>query len=336
MAKAKLKVSVVISWYVNELIGRLHNQYPHTERSGIARIEKKQGYYYVSDIRFPKQSNKWAETEISNWWLEEILEDILAKNPEQLWEWKCRLHSHHSMWCFRSGTDEAAKKSFNDGQQDFRWSIVTAYKANSIAYKCALNVFKPINIEFNVPVTQEEFDEGAYLTQTMPDYATYEKAYNQLLLKRNAEIELLNEEYVPAPEEIEALLNIFNVEQTPDNTQACNDLLVKGYKWRRASMLETIDDTFEMEVKELQSFFGWDPFEDKLKELKNNIIAPTYSYWQSQGWWWYSKQYEIWQPVGFGQQLFNPYDFKEKEEKEMKLKQEMKERYFSSYWEDYD
>ncbi len=57
MANKKLKVSMRISGYVSELIKKLHELYPSEERSGIARVERRDGYYEVTDIRFPKQSN---------------------------------------------------------------------------------------------------------------------------------------------------------------------------------------------------------------------------------------------------------------------------------------
>lgn len=276
MAKNKLKVQVVISWYVHELIKKLHAQYPNKEWSGIARIQKRNGFHEVTDIRFPKQSNHWAETEMKDGGLESLLEDIFNEHPEQLGERKCWLHSHHSMGCFRSGTDEAAKRSFNDWMQDYRRSIVTAYKGNQISYKCALNVFKPVNIEFDVPVVKQEFDLDSYLQSTMKDYTVYKKAYQQLEAERDKELALANQPYQPTDHEVNVLIDIFNVENTSENRESCADILIKNNKGHNQRAINIANETFEDNVEELLSYFGVVLFSDKLKELEDNIIVPTF------------------------------------------------------------
>jgi len=278
MAKRKLNVQVVISGLVNELIAKLHNTYPHRERSGIARIEKKEGYYLVTDIRFPKQSNAWAETEMSQAGLQELLEDIFNTDPTHMHEWKCRLHSHHSMGCFRSGTDETAKCWFNDGMQDHRWSIVTAYTTKgTLSYKCALNVFKPVNIEFDVPVIQQEFDMESYLQKNMKDYTVYKKALQTLEASRDAKLAQLQQPYAPTQAEVDALIDIFNVESTDEVKAICTDILSKNGKDRNKLAITHANEEFEEMAEELLEYCEWDIFSKKLKELQENIIAPTYA-----------------------------------------------------------
>jgi len=267
-----------ISGYVNELIRKLHKKYPNKERSGIARVQKRDGYYEVTDIRFPKQSNMWVETEMKDGWLEALLEDIFTTNPEQLVEWKCWLHSHHSMWCFRSGTDETAKRSFNDGNLDYRWSIVTAYDAKGINYKCALNVFKPVNMEFNIPVKQEPFDLAGYMKAFGWDYETYSRAYKTLENDRDEKLLELQQTYTPNQSDIDQMISIFNVEGTPDDITIITKLLTTERNSSKNLRKNIINDTFADEVEELDSYFEVDYFSSKIKELEDNIISSVYNY----------------------------------------------------------
>jgi hypothetical protein len=116
---------------------------------------------------------------------------------------------------------------------DYRWSIVTAYKANSITYKCALNVFKPANIEFDVPIKAEEFNLEEYLSLTMPDYLTYKKAYDNLTAQKDAAMEEYNQPYVPTEADVITLINIFNVEDNEDNRASCLEILEKNSKGQK-------------------------------------------------------------------------------------------------------
>ena len=47
-----LNITFRISDFCNELVKRLHNKYPNVEWSGIARIEKRRGFYILTDIKF--------------------------------------------------------------------------------------------------------------------------------------------------------------------------------------------------------------------------------------------------------------------------------------------
>jgi len=286
MAK-KLNVSMVISWYVNELIAKLHNAYPHTERSGIGRVVKRQGYYEVIDVRFPKQTNTSGNTEMTDEWVNELLEDIFNTTPEQMGEWKLRLHSHHTMWCFRSGTDETAKHWFNDGQQDYRWSIVTAYNtAGKIDYLCALNVFKPVNVEFKVTTKAETINYSEYLKEHMQDYATYEKALDKLRQEKESKLGEVTGDYFPTPEEIGQLVAIFNVEDNEENRQQCYNLLAKDTKNKQTANIKAIENHYDAAAEELLSYFNGDVFSVKLKELSDNIQTASFPNHYQNGWRW--------------------------------------------------
>jgi hypothetical protein len=273
-----LKIQMVISWYVSKLIDKLHEEYPNKERSGIARVQRREWYYEVTDIRFPKQSNHGTETEMKDWGLEALLEDIFNKTPEQLGEWKCWLHSHHRMSCFWSGTDEATKATFNDGNMDYRWSIVTAYNTKGTDYKCALNVFKPVKVEYNVPVSTWEFDEEKYLQMYGVDMEWYKSQLAQLDATYEARFDEINGDYIPTQEDVNKMLEIFNIEWTPDDIEIINNLLIKQYKQDKWSKISELHTLYKDAVQELQDSYNVDFFSGKLKELKDNIIAPPYSF----------------------------------------------------------
>lgn len=278
--KKKLKVYVTVSWYVNALIAELHNNYPNTERSGIGRIEKRDGYYEVTDIRFPKQDNSSGETEIKDGGLDDLLEDIFNNNPEQLHERKCWIHSHHTMWCFWSHTDQVAKNSFNDGNLNCRWSIVTAYTDSwNITYKCALNIFKPILAEFDVPVKKEAFDMQWYIKTMWIDYDTYMANYDAIETRRDEALYGIMLWHDATDEDINGLLDIFNVENNEDNVSVCKDLLDKQIKKQIDKAIEIANDEFDKEQEELSEMFGANIFDAKLKELKDNIIPPKTYAW---------------------------------------------------------
>ena len=276
MAKTKLKVAVTISWYVHELIKKLHKKYPHKERSGIAKVERIDGWYMVTDIRFPKQSNSWGETEMKDWWLSELLEDIFNKTPSELDKRKCWIHSHHSMWCFRSGTDETAKRSFNDWATSSRLSIVTAYTSTAITYKCALNVFDPIDKEYNLPILTEEFDLDQYTQAYGISKDNYIKEYDNLSTRYDSEVNKLEQPYTPDQIDVDKLLDIFNLESTDDNVEIVTELLVKERGKTKATKKNKLIDNFNAQADSLNDEFLWQFFTDKLKELEDNIIVNLY------------------------------------------------------------
>jgi hypothetical protein len=139
---------------------------------------------------------------------------------------------------------------------DYRWSIVTAYKGNTITYKCALNVFKPANIEFDVPVKAEDFNYENYLSKTIPDYVTYKKAFDQLTAQRDAAMEEYNQPYVPTEADVSTLINIFNVEDNEDNRASCLDILEKNAKGQKKAGSHRITEEYDDACEELLEFFG--------------------------------------------------------------------------------
>lgn len=156
---------------------------------------------------------------------------------------------------------------------DYRWSIVTAYKGNTITYKCALNVFKPINVEFDVPVKAEEFNLEEYLMTTMPDYLVYKKALEQLTAQKDMALEEFNQPYVPTDADVTTLINIFNVEDNEDSRASCLEILEKNTKGQMKAGAHRITEEFNDQCEELLEYFGGDVFADKLIELADAIEA---------------------------------------------------------------
>ena len=191
------------------------------------------------------------------------------------------------MSCFWSGTDEATKTSFNDGNMDYRWSIVTAYNNKGTDYKCALNIFKPVNVEYNVPVSVWEFDEEKYLQMYGIDMEWYKSQLAELDAIYETKFNEINGDYVPAQEDVNRLLEIFNIEWTPDDIETVNDLLTKQFKQNKWSKIAELHTLYKDAVQELQDSYNVDYFSGKHKELKDNIIAPAYSF--GMGWQHYAQ-----------------------------------------------
>lgn len=150
----KIPSKIIISPFVHELVKRIHDLYPWTEWSGIARLEKKDWHYLMSDIEFWEQVNSTALTTISEDGIAEIMWRIADTKPELLWEYNCRIHSHHSMERFWSGTDNAQKNSFDNWYTSHFFHVVTNYttvnKEKLPWYTWALTFYKPKKIEFVV------------------------------------------------------------------------------------------------------------------------------------------------------------------------------------------
>jgi hypothetical protein len=134
---------------------------------------------------------------------------------------------------------------------DYRWSIVTAYKDEKITYKCALNVFKPTEIEFDVPIKAEEFDPTLYFKN--PE--VFQQEFNKLTAQKDAELEVAVQPYLPTAEDITTLLNIFNVEDNEDNRLSCMEILEKNNKSKTKGNTKNIIALYNMAVEELKSFF---------------------------------------------------------------------------------
>lgn len=271
-----LNIDFRIGSFCSELIRRLHLKYPSTEWSWIARIEKRKWYYIMTDIKFGEQTNTWGNTEISSKWLNDILETVIWENPRSLWEYNCRIHSHHHMGVFWSPTDEAQKRSFNDWNTKFQWSVVTAYNSNSITYKCALNVFRPINVEFDVSVNVERFDMKKYLEDRQTDFTEFEKTKKGLEDEYNKKREEALKTNPISDDDVKDLIDIFNSDNIDENAEYCKDLLSETYRNKKNSVLNIINDEYKAKKEEITNFFCGMEFEVKLTELSNSIIKPVY------------------------------------------------------------
>lgn len=154
----KNKVQLYVSPYMHELITNIHKKYPSQEWSGIAKLEQHEDWYMLTDIVFWEQENSATLTTITDRWAEEILEKIFERDPRNMGKWICRLHSHHHMQCFWSGTDEEMKQQLDDGNRTHFFHIVTNRQWDKVGYKGALTIYKPYNIEFDADVTVIDWD----------------------------------------------------------------------------------------------------------------------------------------------------------------------------------
>jgi len=281
MGQAPDWLKIIVSWQIHELITRLHSEYPNTERSGMARVVKQNWEYTVTDIHFPEQKNSTWNTEMTKAWLDKFAEQLIenvAEDPHAIWEFNCRLHSHHSMRTFWSWTDEEAKNWFNDWSMPHLWSIVTAYKTDwTIDYKCALNVFKPMNIEFDVPVEVEEgFTREQYYKNNWIDYEEAKKQIQDVKSQYKVAIESVWQEIEINEEEknyLKQLLNIFD-----DNVLGW---IFEDYKEKaKQKEVEELEEELEEVIAEIMSENGIDYIEQKVGQLKKSVLkTPTVVHW---------------------------------------------------------
>jgi len=310
--ETKLDIPFYISWYMDELITRLHKEYPGTEWSWVARVQKFEDAYVLTDIVFPKQHNSASNTEMTWDWLHEALMPILESDPESIWEWNCWLHSHHSMSVFRSGTDDTARQSFNDGMTKHRWSVVTAHSwpGGSTIYKCALDIYKPAVFDFDIPVLVEEFDKVEFYRDNITDYDEMNRQLG--ILKEKREEELIGVEQCFVKEssrsynigfdekDIDHVLSVIG----EDHKEVVDKILSEKkieLEWKEVSNIKAkrdkgIIDTnklYDEASNEIVAAFSWDVFWAKIQELKDNIIKPkrTKTKYYGRG---YGKGYSKW------------------------------------------
>lgn len=238
-------VQFKMSAYMHELIKRIHATYPNQEWSGIARAEKKDWYYLVSDILFGDQENSWTLTTISEKGMWQILEQMVEKAPEHMSEYCVWLHSHHSMRCFWSGTDEAQKQSFNNDDRKHFFHIVTNYDSNTKEpwYLWALTFYKPFKLEFVGDVTVET-DNSWYVDAWVQDSIDIMKA------EWEASKSLIQDE----------LITMVNGLKSQDITYALTD-----------EMSDVVNLT-EEDIAEIQEELSW-RIESIRTEKINNIYA---------------------------------------------------------------
>lgn len=150
---------LTISKACHNHIKSLHAEYGHTERLAYCKTEKVwDGHFEVVDMIHPQQ--KWVGGEVNTTkdgmkWIVEYLKE----QGEDMAKWNLVLHSHHTMGCFWSGTDNNARLEMNDGR-DLMWAVVTAYtmewKKMNVSYKGCVNFYKPYNIEIDCKVEADE------------------------------------------------------------------------------------------------------------------------------------------------------------------------------------
>lgn len=258
-----------ISGYVDQLVRRLHKEYPWTERSGLARIVKSNWYYTMTDIRFAEQENSTGNTEMTKEGISSLVETLFEEDPKSLSEYCCWIHSHHTMWCFWSGTDHEAKASFaQDGNTKFFFSVVTAYAGDDIKYKCALDIYKPVRLEFDIPVSVEEYDPKS----TIAEFELMMKAIENLEKKRDEKLALVEAEWVVNEDNVVEVIGILNVEDCDDNRNMVIDLLQEQNAEWAERLREMYIKEFEDNKDETVAYFQGDCFEKRIKELKDCII----------------------------------------------------------------
>lgn len=153
---------VVIDRLVHETIKAIHKdpQWSWKEWSCYCRLVQADNEYHLVEMRFPKQDNNWAHTEIPYEAKTEHLEWLFDNREEQMSEWCLWLHSHHNMWTFWSWEDYRTKADFDDGFARRYFSIVTSKKwgkpwdclVDWIYYKGSLDIYKPRRLEFDLDI----------------------------------------------------------------------------------------------------------------------------------------------------------------------------------------
>lgn len=184
----KENITLLINDWCAEHIKTLHKEYPHTEWLAVCKVEPQwNGIFLMTDMVFPWQKGVSADVETTKEWMEWLNEELLRR-----WEnwklWNCILHSHHSMGCFWSWTDDNARLWMNDWRQ-VEWAVVTAYdKDDNINYKGCVNFYKPYNIEIDVNVMNNPWDT---IVEKYNDYLTKiaesETAFYEFLAEENKE-----------------------------------------------------------------------------------------------------------------------------------------------------
>jgi hypothetical protein len=115
-----------------------------------------------------------------------------------------------------------------------------------------------------------------YIKQFMPDTKEYDKVLENITNEFNRSMAQYKQPFIASEQEVTDLLNIMNVEDTQENYDICKILIEKNSKDRIKKLKEYTIQKFEEDKEELLSYFNCDPFAGKIKELKDNIIRPTY------------------------------------------------------------
>ena len=157
------KPNLIIDTRCFSHIRALHSTYPHTEWLAICKVINEGNWTFrVVDMIHPEQYWVGWEVETTDKGMDWCVSHLIER-WENLWDWNLVMHSHHTMWCFWSTTDDNARKWLNDWRT-LAWAVVTSYRDNpdtwEICFKWCVNFYKPYNIEIDADVTYE--DTGLY------------------------------------------------------------------------------------------------------------------------------------------------------------------------------
>ena len=174
-------MKLYISYNLNEVIKELHNQWKHKEWSWLLKVKKIKWAYIAYDIFFPKQSNSTAYTTFTWDINEELIPYLQAKNELHAYsDYAVWIHSHHSMNAFWSWTDRDTRKDFASWGCNEFMSVVTSYKKGTheldgIFYNCTLDIFKPIDFEYDCEVILWIPDVSQIRTEETEQYKKYKQ-----------------------------------------------------------------------------------------------------------------------------------------------------------------
>jgi len=293
-----VSVTMKVSWYMNELIARLHEDHPNKEWSGIAKVEKKDWYYLLSDILFCEQENSASNTEMTKEGLDSIAEKIMEVDPLNMHEWNCRLHSHHSMAVFWSGTDWEARNWFNDWNTKHWWSVVTSYQWGKMNYKCWLDVFIPTRLAFNVWIEVEQYSPDQIMRDRVEDYSSLETALESL-----KEVHLQEEQSLDIWSIDFSDFNgyLWDLLMWLDSTEV-EDIVEDSKVSLLSKKRESLTKKYDRDRYEIISAFWWNIYDTKIKELKDNEIEKSAYidwgyYWNtnhSKEWWFTKSKKKYW------------------------------------------
>lgn len=263
---------LTISAWCHNHIKALHKKYPSTERTAICKVINKWDWQFeMVDMIHPWQKITSWEVETTDEWMEWAVTHLLER-WENLWEWNLILHSHHTMGCFWSNTDDKARLGMNDGRMLMR-AVVTAYKWDEISYKGCLNFYKPYPIEIDCEIEYELEDLYWQREQYWNHIENRTKElYNEMVLND----EVLKDyqcEY-----DYDNLLRYLWIDITEELKNNANVIQMKmpceWYENRLKEIMEEAKEKVQEEIQEpidekLSEWSEWS--NDLMKQLEDNI-----------------------------------------------------------------